>query len=398
MFKVYEYQWSAINRFEQKQKGKRLAKNQEELENLLLKKGYHHIKISRNFAFAKSPQSEEITQILSQLAMLVKAKIPLKSALAMILENCTQIKIYLWLEALIKWIELGYAFSTALEKSEKYIPQQEIQLIKMGEISGKLETILQNIAKARKEKETTLKKVKKILFYPIVVLTISFSLSIGLLLFIVPQFAELYGAKEKSLPMITEILFSLSAFLQEYINEFIFFFIVIMLFFRFIAKKTAWFLHVKNRLLKATPVFNQIFNYARIVFFHQNLALMLNANIRLDAILRSFLSETPDDPQLQQEITTALQLLKQGYSLSESLNPNLFNEQVIQMLFIGEKSGNLAQMSEHIHEIYQQKLDYQIDIISQLLEPMLMLVMGIIVGTIIVGLYLPIFDMGSLVE
>ena len=68
------------------------------------------------------------------------------------------------------------------------------------------------------------------------------------------------------------------------------------------------------------------------------------------------------------------------------------------MLFIGEKSGNLAQMSEHIHEIYQQKLDYQIDIISQLLEPMLMLIMGIIVGTIIVGLYLPIFDMGSLVE
>lgn len=93
-----------------------------------------------------------------------------------------------------------------------------------------------------------------------------------------------------------------------------------------------------------------------------------------------------------------LNLLQQGYKFSQGINPNVFGLDMPQMIDIGERSGNVAKMCEHISEIYQQKLDYQIDILSQLLEPMLMLLMGVIVGTIIVGLYLPIFDMGSLVE
>ncbi|MDD0823061.1 type II secretion system F family protein [Mannheimia sp. AT1] len=398
MVKIYEYHWQALDRFQQKRKGKQLAKSREEFEHSLLAKGYQQIKISRNFVLPQNPKTDEINQFLSQFALLVNSAIPLKQAFSMILQNCRNIKLYQWLSELISLIESGYSFSQSLEKLNRYIANQEIQLIKMGEQSGRLGIILTNLAESRIKSEKLAKKVKKILFYPVIVLVISLSLSLGLLIFIVPQFAELYGSKEKTLPLITEILFSLSQFLQEQGSTLLIVLLQAVIFLVIFAKKTNWVTKLKVRILSWLPVFNRILAQSRIVFFSQNIALMLNAHIRLDVALNAFLSEKSNDPILQKEIQFMLGLLQKGYKFSEGINPTIFGTEVVQMIDIGEQSGNLAKMCEHISEMYQQKLDYQIDILSQLLEPMLMLLMGIIVGTIIVGLYLPIFDMGSLME
>lgn len=398
MVKVYEYQWKAVDRFQQKRKGKQLASSQAELEQQLISKGYHHIRISRNFVLPQKPKTEEVNQFLSQLALLVNSAIPLKQALTMILQNCQNIPLYQWLSVLIVQIESGYSFSQSLQKADKFISNQEIQLIKMGEQSGKLGTILANLAESRIKSEKLTKKVKKILFYPVIVLVISLALSIGLLVVIVPQFAELYGTKNKTLPLITELLFWLSQFLVEHRNSLLMLLLLAVIFFLFFAKKIPLLKTIKISLLSKMPVFGQIIAHSRIVFFSQNLALMLKAHIPLEMALNSFLSEKNDDPILQREIQFMLNLLKQGYRFSEGISPMVFGSEVAQMFDIGEKSGNLAQMGEHISEIYQHKLDYQIDMLSQLLEPMLMLLMGVIVGTIIVGLYLPIFDMGNLME
>lgn len=398
MVKIYEYHWQALDRFQQKRKGKQLAKSREEFEHSLLAKGYQQIKISRNFVLPQNPKTDEINQFLSQLALLVNSAIPLKQSLSMILQNCRNIKLYQWLSELISLIESGYSFSQSLEKLNRYIVNQEIQLIKMGEQSGRLGIILTNLAESRIKSEKLAKKVKKILFYPVIVLVISLSLSLGLLIFIVPQFAELYGSKDKTLPLITEILFSLSQFLQEQGSTLLIVLLQAVIFLVIFAKKTNWVAKLKVQILSRLPVFNRILAQSRIVFFSQNIALMLNAHIRLDVALNAFLSEKSNDPILQKEIQFMLSLLQKGYKFSEGINPTIFGTEVVQMIDIGEQSGNLAKMCEHISEMYQQKLDYQIDILSQLLEPMLMLLMGIIVGTIIVGLYLPIFDMGSLME
>ncbi|AHG75327.1 Fimbrial biogenesis protein [Mannheimia varigena USDA-ARS-USMARC-1296] len=398
MAKIYEFHWKAVDRFQQKRKGRLLSSNREELENRLLTKGYQQIRISRNFVFSQNPKREEISQFLAQLALLVNSAVPLKQALVMILQNCRNIELHLWLSELIQLIESGYAFSQSLERLNKFIANQEIQLIKMGEQSGKLGLILTNLAESRLKSDKLAKKVKKILFYPAIVLFISFSLSIGLLVFIVPQFAELYGTKEQALPLITEILFSLSQCLIEQKNLLFSLFLLAVIFFLFFAKRENWAAKLKISVLSKLPVFRQIIEQARIVFFSQNIALMLNAHIPLDVALKSFLSEKSDDPILQKEVEFMLNLLQQGYKFSQGINSNVFGLDMLQMIEIGEQSGNVAKMCEHISEMYQQKLDYQIDILSQLLEPMLMLLMGVIVGTIIVGLYLPIFDMGSLVE
>lgn len=398
MAKIYEFHWKAVDRFQQKRKGRLLSSSREELESTLLAKGYEQIRVSRNFVFSQNPKKEEISQFLSQLALLVNSAVPLKQAIFLILQNCRNIRLYQWLGELIQLIESGYSFSQSLEKLGKFIANQEIQLIKMGEQSGKIGFILTNLAESRVKADKLAKKVKKILFYPVIVLFISLSLSIGLLVFIVPQFAELYSSKEQVLPLITEMLFSLSQCLIEQKNLLFSFLLLAVIFWLFFAKRGNWGTKLKLRLLSKFPIFRQIIEQARIVFFSQNIALMLNAHIPLDVALKSFLSEKSDDPILQKEVEFMLNLLQQGYKFSQGINPLVFGLDMPQMIEIGERSGNVAKMCEHISEMYQQKLDYQIDILSQLLEPMLMLLMGVIVGTIIVGLYLPIFDMGSLVE
>ncbi len=398
MFKVYEFHWKAINRFQQKQKGKLLARNQDELEQRLIKKGFQQIKISRNFILSKNPKSEEVTQLISQLALLINAKLPLKQALSIILENTQNIKLYLWFEEIIRSIELGYSFSKSLENLNRYLDSQEILLIKMGEMSGKLGVILENIAQSRSESEKLFSKVKKIMFYPVMVLTIALTLSIGMLVLIVPKFAELYSAKDKTLPFITEILFFLSNLL---VDNYVFLLVLLILssvLLSFLAKKTTIITKLKYSILSNMPVFKTILSQSRIVYFTQNVALMLNASLRLDLILETFLSNKQADPILQKECLSVLTLIKQGYAFSECLNTEVFESQTVQMLSVGEKSGKLAEMSEYVSQIYKKKLDDQLDILSQLLEPVLMVILGGIVGTIIVGLYLPIFDMGSLVE
>lgn len=398
MFKVYEFHWKAVNRFQQKQKGKLLARNQEELEQRLIKKGFQQIKISRNFIFPKNPKSEEMTQLISQLSLLISAKLPLKQALSIILENTQNIKLYLWLEEIIRSIELGYSFSTSLENLNRYLDNQEIQLIKMGEMSGKLGVILENIAQSRSESEKLFSKVKKIMFYPVMVLIVALTLSIGMLILIVPKFAELYSAKDKTLPFITEVLFFLSNLLVDNYTFMFFLFVLSGILFSFLAKKTTIITKLKYSILSNFPVFKNIIVQSRIIYFTQNIALMLNASLRLDLILETFLSNKQADPILQQECQSVLTLIKQGYAFSECLNTDVFESQTVQMLSVGERSGKLAEMSEYVSQIYKKKLDDQLDILSQLLEPALMVILGGIVGTIIVGLYLPIFDMGSLVE
>lgn len=398
MFKVYEFHWKAVNRFQQKQKGKLLAQNQEELEQRLIKKGFQQIKISRNFIFPKNPKSEEVTQLISQLTLLINAKLPLKQALSLILENTQNIKLYLWLEEIIRSIELGYSFSTSLENLNRYLYSQEIQLIKMGEMSGKLGIILENIAKSRSESEKLFSKVKKIMFYPVMVLVIALTLSIGMLVLIVPKFAELYSAKDKTLPFITEVLFFLSNLLIDNYTFMLFLFVLSGILLSFLAKKTTVITKIKYHILSNFPVFKNIIAQSRIIYFTQNVALMLNASLRLDLILETFLSNKQADPILQKECQSVLTLIKQGYAFSECLNTDVFESQTVQMLSVGERSGKLAEMSEYVSQIYKKKLDDQLDILSQLLEPALIVILGGIVGTIIVGLYLPIFDMGSLVE
>ena len=412
MRKLKLFKWRGINRLQQKQKGTIVAESAVMAQQQLMSRGLQHIKLQQNWQLNSKPKNAEVCALLSQLATLLQAAVPLKNSLQILLQHCTNIALNGWLRQLLKDIESGLAFSQALEKQtvekqNQYLTYQDRQLIKVGEMTGKLPTVCHEIAQHKQQALALQRKIRKILLYPVLVLGISLILTALLLLFIVPQFAEMYDNSSAQLPTFTQVLLTLSQGLQDYWLHLLICMTLTTLFIRARLKHSPWFNRQKIRLINAMPVLNRIVQLSRLVGFSRSLFLMLQAGVPLNQALQSFLPQNPSwqrSPNVQgdwlliEEVQSILHWLQQGYAFSASVSGHIFPLAAQQMLQVGEQSGQLPKMLQFIANDHQQQLDYQIDLLSQMLEPLLMVIIGGLIGLIMLGMYLPIFNMGALVQ
>ena len=412
MRKLKLFKWCGINRLQQKQKGTIVAESAVMAQQQLMSRGLQHIKLQQNWQLNSKPKNAEVCALLSQLATLLQAAVPLKNSLQILLQHCTNIALNGWLRQLLKDIESGLAFSQALEKQtvekqNQYLTYQDRQLIKVGEMTGKLPTVCHEIAQHKQQALALQRKIRKILLYPVLVLSISLILTALLLLFIVPQFAEMYDSSSAQLPTFTQVLLTLSQGLQDYWLHLLICMTLTILFIRARLKHSPWFNRQKIRIINATPVLNRIVQLSRLVGFSRSLFLMLQAGVPLNQALQSFLPQNPSwqrSPNVQgdwlliEEVQSILHWLQQGYAFSASVSGHIFPLAAQQMLQVGEQSGQLPKMLQFIANDHQQQLDYQIDLLSQMLEPLLMVIIGGLIGLIMLGMYLPIFNMGALVQ
>ena len=412
MRKLKLFKWCGINRLQQKQKGTIVAESAVMAQQQLMSRGLQHIKLQQNWQLNSKPKNAEVCALLSQLATLLQAAVPLKNSLQILLQHCTNIALNAWLRQLLKDIESGLAFSQALEKQNvekqnQYLTYQDRQLIKVGEMTGKLPTVCHEIAQHKQQALALQRKIRKILLYPVLVLSISLILTALLLLFIVPQFAAMYDNSSAQLPTFTQVLLTLSQGLQDYWLHLLICLTLTILFIRARLKHSPWFNRQKIRLINATPVLNRIVQLSRLVGFSRSLFLMLQAGVPLNQALQSFLPQHPSwqrSPNVQgdwlliEEVQSILHWLQQGYAFSASVSGHIFPLAAQQMLQVGEQSGQLPKMLQFIANDHQQQLDYQIDLLSQMLEPLLMVIIGGLIGLIMLGMYLPIFNMGALVQ
>ena len=412
MRKLKLFKWRGINRLQQKQKGTIVAESAVMAQQQLMSRGLQHIKLQQNWQLNSKPKNAEVCALLSQLATLLQAAVPLKNSLQILLQQCTNIALNGWLRQLLKDIESGLAFSQALEKQNvekqnQYLTYQDRQLIKVGEMTGKLPTVCHEIAQHKQQALALQRKIRKILLYPVLVLGISLILSALLLLFIVPQFAEMYDNSSAPLPTFTQVLLTLSQGLQDYWLPLLICMTLTILFIRARLKYSPWLNRQKIRIINATPVLNRIVQLSRLVGFSRSLFLMLQAGVPLNQALQSFLPQNPSwqrSPNVQgdwlliEEVQSILHWLQQGYAFSASVSGHIFPLAAQQMLQVGEQSGQLPKMLQFIANDHQQQLDYQIDLLSQMLEPLLMVIIGGLIGLIMLGMYLPIFNMGALVQ
>ena len=412
MRKLKLFKWRGINRLQQKQKGTIVAESAVMAQQQLMSRGLQHIKLHQNWQLNNKPKNAEVCALLSQLATLLQAAVPLKNSLQILLQHCTNIALNAWLRQLLKDIESGLAFSQALEKQtvekqNQYLTYQDRQLIKVGEMTGKLPTVFHEIAQHKQQALALQRKIRKILLYPVLVLGISLILTALLLLFIVPQFAEMYDNSSAQLPTFTQVLLTLSQGLQDYWLHLLICITLTILFIRARLKHSPWFNRQKIRLINAMPVLNRIVQLSRLVGFSRSLFLMLQAGVPLNQALQSFLPQNPSwqrSPNVQgdwlliEEVQSILHWLQQGYAFSASVSGHIFPLAAQQMLQVGEQSGQLPKMLQFIANDHQQQLDYQIDLLSQMLEPLLMVIIGGLIGLIMLGMYLPIFNMGALVQ
>ena len=412
MRKLKLFNWHGVNRLQQKQKGTIVAESAVIAQQQLMSRGLQHIKLQQNWQLNSKPKNTEVCALLSQLATLLQAAVPLKNSLQILLQHCTNIALNSWLRQLLKDIESGLAFSQALEKQHlgkqhQYLTYQDRQLIKVGEMTGKLPTVCHEIAQHKQQALALQRKIRKILLYPLLVLGISLILTALLLLFIVPQFAAMYDNSSAQLPTFTQVLFTLSQGLQDYWLHLLICITLTILFIRARLKHSPWFNRQKIRLINAMPVLNRIVQLSRLVGFSRSLFLMLQAGVPLNQALQSFLPQNPSwqrSPNVQgdwlliEEVQSILHWLQQGYAFSASVSGHIFPLAAQQMLQVGEQSGQLPKMLQFIANDHQQQLDYQIDLLSQMLEPLLMVIIGGLIGLIMLGMYLPIFNMGALVQ
>ena len=412
MRKLKLFNWRGINRLQQKQKGTIVAESAVIAQQQLMSRGLQHIKLQQNWQLNSKPKNAEVCALLSQLATLLQAAVPLKNSLQILLQHCTNIALNSWLRQLLKDIESGLAFSQALEKQHlgkqhTYLTYQDRQLIKVGEMTGKLPTVCHEIAQHKQQALALQRKIRKILLYPVLVLGISLILTALLLLFIVPQFAAMYDNSSAQLPTFTQVLLTLSQGLQDYWLHLLICITLTILFIRARLKHSPWFNRQKIRLINAMPVLNRIVQLSRLVGFSRSLFLMLQAGVPLNQALQSFLPQNPSwqrSPNVQgdwlliEEVQSILHWLQQGYAFSASVSGHIFPLAAQQMLQVGEQSGQLPKMLQFIANDHQQQLDYQIDLLSQMLEPLLMVIIGGLIGLIMLGMYLPIFNMGALVQ
>lgn len=412
MRKLKLFNWHGVNRLQQKQKGTIVAESAVMAQQQLMSRGLQHIKLQQNWQLNSKPKNAEVYALLSQLATLLQAAVPLKNSLQILLQHCTNIALNSWLRQLLKDIESGLAFSQALEKQNvekqnQYLTYQDRQLIKVGEMTGKLPTVCHEIAQHKQQALALQRKIRKILLYPVLVLGISLILTALLLLFIVPQFAAMYDNSSAQLPTFTKVLLTLSQGLQDYWLHLLICITLTILFIRARLKHSPWFNRQKIRLINAMPVLNRIVQLSRLVGFSRSLFLMLQAGVPLNQALQSFLPQNPSwqrSPNVQgdwlliEEVQFILHWLQQGYAFSASVSGHIFPLAAQQMLQVGEQSGQLPKMLQFIANDHQQQLDYQIDLLSQMLEPLLMVIIGGLIGLIMLGMYLPIFNMGALVQ
>lgn len=403
--KLKLFNWQATNQLQQKQCGMIVAESVDIAKMMLFQRRLQNIKLQRNWQFSYKPKNHEVYELINQLALLLRSSVPIKQSLQLLQQTCIIIPLNVWLNQLIRELERGLSLSQAIEKQAKYFSSQEQQLIKVGEMTGNLSLVCERIAIHRQQSLILQRKIQKILFYPILVIIISVILTLLLLIFIVPQFAEMYATNNAKLPVFTLFLLNLSEGLQHYFWQLGLLIGLSITFIRLRLRQSLHFVRIKNNLISLFPFVGRITQLSRLISFSRALALMLSSGIPLNQALQSFLPKQQSwqvrkmyigDPLLNSAIETALYWLNQGYALSDSVASDFFPIQAQQMLKIGEESGQVAQMLEHIADKYQQDLNHQVDLLSQLIEPMLMLIIGGLIGAVLIGMYLPIFNMGAM--
>jgi type IV pilus assembly protein PilC len=394
------FSWEGMDKRGQKVKGRSLAPSELALKQDLRRQGVVATRIKKQSTALKRSgkvKPDDIAIFSRQLATMLAAGIPLVQAFEIIgagHEKPAMQKLVLDIKA---DIESGTSLHEALGKHPLYFDDLYVNLVEAGEQAGALETLLEKIATYKEKSEAIKKKVKKALFYPAAVLAVAVIVTLILLIFVIPQFESLFKGFGADLPAFTQLVINLSRFVQ---NQGIFLAIVAggaayaFMYFKKRSRKMREFL---DRASLKLPIIGPILNKAAIARYARTLSTMFSAGVPLVEALDSVAGATGNIVyenavlKMKDEVAT-------GQRLQRAMeNTGLFPNMVVQMIAVGEESGSLDTMSGKVASFYEEDVDNAVDSMSSLLEPMIMAILGVLVGGLVIAMYLPIFKLGAVV-
>ncbi len=393
--------WEGTDKNGKKVKGKSLASDEAAVRADLLRQGVvpRRIRKQRKSLFAGGGKitTADIAIFSRQLATMLAAGIPLVQAFEIVgngHENAAMQKLILSIKA---DVEGGSALAEALAKQPLYFDDLFVNLVEAGEQAGALESLLDKIATYKEKTEAIKKKIKKALTYPAAVLVVAFIVTTILLIFVIPSFEDLFQGFGADLPTFTRMVIDLSAFVRSkgfYIVLIVAAAVAAFLYFK---KRSRPFRHFLDRVMLKMPIIGPILQKASIARYARTLSTMFAAGVPLVEALESVAGATGNIVyevgvlEMRDEVAT-------GQRLQQSMeNTDLFPNMVIQMIAVGEESGSLDEMSAKVADFYEEDVDNAVDNLSSLLEPMIMGILGVLVGGLVIAMYLPIFKMGAVV-
>jgi type IV pilus assembly protein PilC len=394
------FTWEGTDRAGKKVKGKVVATNESAVRTELRRQGVVATRVRKQSTLFK-PQGKvtaaDIAIFSRQLATMMTAGIPLVQSFDIIgagHENPAMQKLILAIKA---DVEGGTALANALGKHPLHFDDLFVNLVSAGEQAGALETLLDKIATYKEKTEAIKKKVKKALFYPAAVVVVAFIVTGILLIFVIPEFEALFQGFGADLPAFTRFVIDISNFVQTRGWLLAIGGVGAFMGFMYVKKRSRAFQHFLDRVALKVPIIGPILNKSAIARYARTLATTFAAGVPLVEALESVAGATGNIVyetavlRMRDEVAT-------GQRLQRAMeNTELFPNMVNQMIAVGEESGSLDEMSSKVADFYEEEVDNAVDSMSSLLEPLIMAILGVLVGGLVIAMYLPIFKMGAVV-
>ncbi len=392
--------WEGTDKAGKKVKGKLLSSNESGVRAHLRRKGIVARKVRKQSTLLQQRGKvtpADIAIFSRQLATMLGAGIPLVQAFDIIgngHDNPAMQKLVLAVKA---DVEGGTNLADALARHPLYFDDLFVNLVTAGEQAGALESLLDKIATYKEKTEAIKKKIKKAMFYPAAVLVVAVIVTTILLIFVIPEFESLFQGFGADLPAFTQMVIDLSLFVR---TKGIWLAMVIggsFAAYIYAYKRSRRIRMLQDRLMLKLPILGPILEKSAIARFARTLSTMFAAGVPLVEGLESVAGATGN--VVYEEATLQI---RDGVSTGSRLqqcmeNTDLFPNMVIQMIAVGEESGALDEMSSKVADFYEEDVDNAVDSMSSLLEPLIMSILGVLVGGLVVAMYLPIFKMGAVV-
>jgi type IV pilus assembly protein PilC len=330
-----------------------------------------------------------ITDFSRQLCTLINSGIPILSAFNIIEQSCEHQSFSILIKKIKADLESGNTLAMAFKNKSHHFDGLFCN-------SGTLDIILRYIADYKEKNDELKRKVKKALLYPIVILGVASIVSVILLIFVVPQFENLYESFSAKLPLPTQLVINLARITKTYSLLFIMIIVTGITAFRFYYKRNHNLVMILDKIILKLPIFGILIQKAIIARFTRMLAITSAAGLSLRKSLQS-IAAIIDNNIYKQAVVQIRDFVSAGQSIAAAIRHNkLFPNRVIQMVTIGEESGSLENMLAKIADYYESEVNYFIDNLHDLLEPIIIIILGILIGGLLISMYLPIFRLGAL--
>ncbi len=340
---------------------------------------------------------KDIALITRQIATMLMAGVPLIQSIEMISSGAQNKSVAKLTKEIGDDVKAGIPLSQALRKHPRYFDDLYCDLVASGEQSGALDKIFDRVALYKEKAEALKSKIKKAMFYPIAVLVVAVIVTSILLIFVVPQFQDIFNGFGAELPAFTLMVIGISEFMQEYWWMMLIAIVAAGYAYKEALLKSKKLRDANDRAILKLPVIGMILNKAAVARYARTLSTTFAAGVPLVDALDSAAGAS-GNAVYRYAILEIKAEVSSGNLMNWAMkNSKIFPDMVVQMVAIGEESGSLDGMLAKVATIYEQEVDDAVDGLSSLLEPLIMAVLGVLVGGLIIAMYLPIFQLGSVV-